>query len=97
MSEDEYIWMFKNKVKMILYPKQAFSAKFQSHKDKLSNAQSQVWQPEHLYIQFSSNSGCQFNLSAVFVQEEEAAAKRANHGSTNNEKALSSLIRDQVK
>jgi len=28
MNEDNYLWMFKNKTKMVLYPKTAFSTKF---------------------------------------------------------------------
>lgn len=68
--------------------------KFTHPKDKSALSQATIWQPENLFIQISSNSGCSFGISAVFVQAEEAEEKRANAVIGTNEKAMSNLIRD---
>lgn len=79
---------------MVITPYKAWHIKYSHPKDKSAKSQHTIWQPENLYIQVSSNSGCQFGVSAVFVEEEEAEEKRANATMGTNEKAMSNLIRD---
>ena len=74
VSEDKFIWVFRDKDKMLLYPKRAYSQYLRTELEiKKGHCDPNSWQPEAVYIQFSSNSGCAFNMAAIFVQEEELA------------------------
>ena len=38
-----------------------------------------TWQPEFIYFTIASNSGCSFNLSALFIEEEKAKERRVKY------------------
>ena len=46
-----------------------------------------LWQPPSLYTQFFSNSGCQFILTANFIEEEEMIERRRRLKSGTNQMA----------
>lgn len=97
ISDENFIYEFKNKTRMCIYPKKAWTSKLTHPKDKSASSPATIWQPECLFVQISSNSGCSFTITAVFVLAEEAELKRANAKFGNNEKALSNFIRDDIK
>lgn len=83
VSEENYVWKFQNKSKFVLLPK------------RVNRDNQQVWNPEQLYLQFSSSAGCVFSLQAFFVLEEQQDRKVLLN--VKNEKAIGKLFREKVQ
>lgn len=97
MSEDNCILRFVDRQKMMLYPRVAFDPKQVLNTQFLNGPpDKRVWQPDYLYLQISSNSGCQFSLTAVFTDEEEEAAKKAKAGQATPQHKAKFMVRDLV-
>lgn len=94
LTEDSCIWLFKDKKVMTVFPKQAFSMQHQTGKP-IKNG---CWQPSHLYLNIRSDSGCTFEICALFIQEEELNEKRQKRTTnTNDDKALSKNLIQKIK
>ena len=88
VSLDSYIWQFEDKKSMILRPVKAFDVKLLSQKQQKLDQDKNLWQPEAVFCQFFSITGCMFNLTAVFTEEammrEKRKKMRENVSSTRN-------------
>lgn len=69
-SEYSHLWAFQNKFKIILKPSIAFDKDFLTKKEIAQGYDIQLWQPDFLYVNFSSNTGCVFQVELMFVEEE---------------------------
>ena len=73
---------------MILRPVKAFDVKLLSQKQQKLDQDKNLWQPEDVFVQFFSLTGCMFNLTVVFTEEalmrEKRKKMRENVSSTRN-------------
>src|SRR5450830_525888 len=58
IKEGTSTWTFLNKLSVVLYPSRVFNEKILKGKSKNKN----IWQPETLFFEMSSSSGCAFNI-----------------------------------
>jgi len=71
VSEDYYTWRFTGKRKMVLLPNKVYiEEEGKKHDPK-------KWQPDAIYVNFTSTVGCEFNLILNFISEDEQAERRA--------------------
>ena len=71
LDEDNYTWCFRNcKQKMTLDPKKVFNDNLLTEKEKKTAIDYKQWQPEYIYLHFTSNAGGDFCINANFIDEE---------------------------
>ena len=71
-------WQFKNRKRIILRPFAAFDEASLGPKQAMIDVDKAAWQPEAVYVQFFSQDGCSFSLTANYKEEEEMREKRQN-------------------
>jgi hypothetical protein len=84
-SDNRNIWALPLPAtnKLVLYPKLAHNPDFITEHERTTHIKHdpKTWQPTHLYITFQSQSGCHFNLTARFSQEEKTKRKSSTSSS----------------
>lgn len=66
---------------MNLRPSQALDIEQLTKKQKMLGYDKEMWQPEYLFALFTSRTGCTFNVTLNFVEEEDKARRRLLIGS----------------
>lgn len=92
LNELHSLWVFRDNPKMFVYPRTLYDPKFVPTQ-KGRTCSPNIWQPEHLYLELSSQTGCQFNLIGTFTYEEKQEEKKQKVGSSNNDKKISNKLR----
>lgn len=69
LKESSSTWTFVNKLSVVLYPSRVFNDKISKGRSKNTN----IWQPETLFFEMKSSSGCAFNI--FFLLPERSKRK----------------------
>lgn len=75
LSEESFIWRFTSK-EMMMHPKRAFDPQLLTKEQQMRGLSKNNWQPDFLFVMFTSKTGTAFNLTVTFVDEKDIADRR---------------------
>lgn len=76
VSPQNAIWQFKDRKVMVMKPFKAFDRSLLPEKMSILDVDKNLWQPESIFGQFFSNSGCVLTVHVNFIEEDEMKEKR---------------------
>lgn len=97
LSETSYIWRFTSTV-MTMHPKHCYDPELVTKAQKMQGLDKDRWQPEYLFVMFTSRTGAEFTLTVTFVDEHEQAIRRQMVGEGSDmTKKVHNKLRKQVE